>query len=227
MKGISMKNFKILTVAAFSLMLLSGCSANLPKDPVPVANGPLSTSTTPSDSPTGQGTSSTNPTSGDTAVPKSTLLPGIVDNPDQRNQKLVPDPAATTSPTEGTGGSGVIIDGTRDSLGAGSKDDKQQAAESYIAFVNLVNQKNYTGACKYVKLAPSQGTDCLAAMDKVGIATRTYPVGLKIDHLDNGVITGDMATLNKLVFVYDGDKRLKTIYMFRPTDGSGKWKIPL
>lgn len=253
-----MKNFKILTVATFSLMLLSGCSNNLPKEPVPMADGPLSASTAASspattsssnsstgsaNSPTGvtaapssdptQGdqttaTSPPEPSKRDTPVPQSTILPGVVDNPDQRNQHLVPDPGRDANAAlQGTGGSGAIIDGTRDSLGAGSKEDKQKAAESYIAFVNLVNDKDYSGACEYVKLTPAQGTDCLAAMDKVNIATRTYPVGLKIDHLDNGVITGDTAILNKLVFIYDSGKRIKDVYMSRPTDGSGKWKTAL
>ena len=247
-----MKNFKILTVATFSLMLLSGCSSNLPKESVPMADGPLS-AISPSSSPSNNGspttsgsttptTSATNnnpdydvlhatapaePTKGDTPVSQSTLLPGIVDNPEQRNQHLVPDPANDSPATTGTGGSGEIIDGTRDSLGAGSKEDKQQAAESYIAFVNLINKKDYKDACEYVKLAPSQGTDCLAAMKKVNIETRIYPVGLKIDRIDNGVITGDTALLNKLVFVYDGDKRIKDVYMSRPNDGSGKWKTSL
>lgn len=255
-----MKNFKILTVATFSLMLLSGCSSNLPKESVPMADGPLSASkasnspsNTPSssNSPTGSATSSPTesiagpssdaaqgdqttatsppePAKRDTNAPQSTILPGVVDNPDQRNQHLVPDPGRdANAELKGTGGSGTIIDGARDSLGAGSKEDKQKAAESYIAFVNLVNEKDYSGACEYVKLTPAQGTDCLAAMEKVSISTRTYPVGLKIDRLDNGAVTGDTAILNRLVFVYDGDKRIKDIYMSRPTDGSGKWKTAL
>jgi hypothetical protein len=231
-----MKNFRILTVAAFSLILLSGCSSNLPQEAVPVSGGSLSGSAAANNSSNNPAVVSAIPTSnpspagpaivGDTTAPLSTSLPGIVDNPEQRNQKLVPDPANTAA-LQGVGGSGAIIDGTRDSLGEGSKEDKQQAAESFIAFVNLVNQKDYAGACEYVKLLPSQGTDCLAAMKKVNIADRTYPEGLKIDHLDNGVIKGDMATLNKLVFVYDGNKRLKDVYMFRPTDGSEKWKTTL
>ena len=254
-----MKNFKILTVATFSLMLLSGCSNNLPKESVPMAEGPLSTSTSSSspsnsNSPTESATtaSSSPPTTApatnndpaqgdpatatsppeppqrDTSAPESKILPGVVDNPNQRNQKLVPDPARDApSASDGVGGSGAIIDGARDSLGAGSREDKQQAAESYIAFVNLVNDKNYAGACEYVQLTPAQGADCLAAMDKVNIAARTYPVGLKIDRLDNGVINGDTATLNKLVFVYDSDKRIRDVYMSRPTDGSGNWKTAL
>lgn len=253
-----MKNFKILTVATFSLMLLSGCSNNLPKESVPMADGPLSASTssnspsnsnsptesatTASSSPTTDPATNNDPAQGDPATatsppeppqrdtnpPQSTILPGVVDNPNQRNQKLVPDPAREgASAPAGSAGAGAIIDGARDSLGAGSREDKQKAAESYIAFVNLVNDKNYTGACEYVQLAPDQGADCLAAMDKVNIAARTYPVGLKIDRLDNGVITGDTAILNKLVFVYDGDNRIRDVYMSRPTDGSGKWKTAL
>lgn len=251
-----MKNFKILTVATFSLMLLSGCSNNLPKESVPMAEGPLSTSTSsssPSNSssptepaatapsvPDTKPTVNSDPSQADptTFTPppeppkrdtnKSTILPGVVDNPDQRNQKLVPDPARdAASAMTGVGGSGAMIDGARDSVGAGNKDDKQQAAESYISFVNLINDKDYAGACEYVKLAPAQGNDCLAAMEKVDIATRTYPVGLKIDRLDNGVVKGDTATLSKLVFVYDGDKRLRDVTMFRPADGSGKWKTAL
>jgi hypothetical protein len=241
MKGISMKNFKILTVAAFSLMLLSGCSNNLPSEHVPMGGGPLSASSDASNEPTGsptKSTSSSSPTASSTSsstprtsngdTPESTVLPGVVDNPDQRNQKLVPNPApGSVDLPAGTGGSGEIIDGARNSVGAGSKDDKRQAAESFITFVNLINQKDYAGACQYVKLKPSQGADCLSAMDKVGISTRTYPSGLTIDRLDNGVVNGDMATLNKLVFVYDGDKRLKDVYMFRPTDGSEKWQTQL
>lgn len=254
-----MKNFRILTVATLSLMLLSGCSNNLPKESVPMAEGPLSTSASSSSpsnssSPTATAsdtassapdtipTSNNDPAQGDPATatsppeppkrdanpPQSTILPGVVDNPNQRNQKLVPDPAREGGPApSGSGGSGAIIDGVRDSLGAGSREDKQKAAESYIAFVNLVNDKDYSGACEYVKLTPAQGTDCLAAMDKVDIATRTYPVGLKIDRLDNGVINGDTAILNKLVFVYDSDNRIRDVYMSRPADGSEKWKTAL
>lgn len=225
-------------------MLLSGCANNLPQEQVPVASGPLSVSSNASSAPTGSpdkknasSSPSTSPSSssgksygGDTSVPESQILPGVVDNPNQRNQKLVPNPApgaGSADPRVGTGGSGEIIDGARDSVGTGSKEDKQQAAESYIAFINLINKKDYEGACQYVKLTPAQGTDCLAAMDKVGMPSRTHPSGLKIDRLDNGVINGDTAVLNKLVFVYDGDKRLKDVYMSRPTDGSTKWKTPL
>lgn len=229
-----MKNFKILTVAAFSLMLLSGCSSNLPQDAVPDANSSVSTNTatstataSPSSGETAKSTTSASPSVRDTPT-QSTVLPGVVDNPAQRNQKLVPNPApGTVSSSAVVGGSGTIIDGARDSVGVGSKDDKQQAAESYISFVNLINQKDYAGACEYVKLKPAQGKDCLAAMDKAGIATRIYPEGLRIDRLDNGVVNGDTAVLNKLVFVYDGDKRIRDVYMFRPTDGSGKWKTVL
>lgn len=208
-----------------------------------MASGPLSVSSDASSAPTespskksdsASPSASPSPASvklpnGDTA-PESKILPGVVDNPDQRNQKLVPNPApgsGSSDPRVGTGGSGEVIDGARDSVGAGNKEDKKQAAESFIAFVNFVNEKDYASACEYVKLAPSQGTDCLAAMDKVNIGSRTYPVGLKIDRLDNGVINGDTAMLNKLVFVYDGNKRLKDVPMFRPTDGSGKWKTLL
>lgn len=243
-----MKNFRILTVAALSLMLLSGCSNNLPQEQVPMSNGPLSSmtaSTAPASNTQGSNASATGsptattssdspaapasmPSIRDTPVQESKVLPGVVDNPDQRNQKLVPNPAPGSADlSKGTGGSGASIDGARDSVGVGSKTDKQQAAESYIAFVNLINDKDYAGACEYVKLTPAQGTDCLAAMDKVEIRNRTYPVGLKIDRLDNGVVKDDMATLNKLVFVYDGDKRLRDVTMFRPADGSEKWKTLL
>lgn len=245
-----MENFKILTAVTCSLMLLTGCSNNLPKTPVPMADGPLS-AVSPSNAPSAttaatasasatpatttndpdydvvHATAPPEPVKGDTPVPQSTLLPGVVDNPEQRNQHLVPDPAKDSPASTGTGGSGQIVDGARDSLGAGSKADKQAAAQSFIAYVNLINKKDYEGACEYVKLTPSQGTDCLAAMEKVNIEARTYPVGLKIDRLDNAVIDGDTAILNKLVFVYDSDKRLKTVTMSRPTDGSGKWKTAL
>lgn len=224
-------------------MLLSGCSNDLPQGQVPMGNGPLSADTdahTTTGSPTGT-SASTSPSASPIqssaprpseagSAPDSKVLPGVVDNPDQRNQKLVPNPApgsGSPDPRVGTGGSGEIIDGARDSVGTGTKEDKQQAAESYIAFVNLINKKDYAGACKYVKLSPAQGTDCLAAMDRVHIGSQAYPTGLKIDRLDNAVVEGDTVTLNKLVFVYDDGKRLKDVTMFRPTDGSGKWKTLL
>lgn len=244
----------IATLGVLSSVVLSGCSSQgLPTDQIPQGIGDAKTSASPTDSvspsatpsPTGMPIVDTNPTvpqppaevsvdgplplptdGFDYSNPDKTAVRQLPAGPIDKNGKITGNIAEYQAGNAGAPQTDSNVLELVDKVGAGSDADKKNAAESYVKYINYKIAGDFSEACKYVKMAVGSTTSCEEKLAAVDTKFSPDPTGLRIDRVSNVNIDGDKAEMVPAVFIYDGNKRLAKVEMFRTAEPA-VWQIVL
>lgn len=246
----------LATFGIASILLSGCSSHGLPNDQIPQglgdANPSASPSATASDSPsakpseTGMPVVDKNPTvpqpSAEVSVngplplatdgfdysnPDKTQIRQLPSGPIDQNGKITGNIAEYQAGNNGSApvGSNAAPE-LVDKVGAGTDADKRNAAESYVKYINYKIAGDFSEACKYARLAKGSTTTCEEKLAAVDPKFSPEPSGLRIDRVSNVNIDGDKAEMVPAVFIYEGNKRLATVEMFRTADPK-VWQIVL
>lgn len=229
-----------------TILATSGCShTSLPTDQVPQdviakpsasanptsSTAPTSTATnTPTSTPsTGQATAS-NPPNEDpsknvpTSFPKPKPDPSFIDSgPIDKDGNLTGSyynggdkpPVASTPKAN-------VTSNLPEVKGKGTTQDKTNVAQSYINYTNAFHNKDFAEACKYVN---ADAATCVTKLSTRDPAFFDYPEGIRVYHLDNIDVEGNIAKTNIWTFIYNGNKQISGRTLIQSPKNPAIWFV--